>query len=198
MTAFHVKHFAAYAALLRRWQGVMNLVAPSTLADIEARHFADSAQLAPLIPPGAVVADLGSGAGFPGMVLALLRPDLTVHLIESDTKKAAFLKSVSRETLCAGAQVHACRVESLYDAITPDVVTARALAPLPKLCVLTEPWVRQNPALIALFMKGKTAREEIRQAETVWRFALDFVPSATATDGAILRLTRLTRASGCM
>lgn len=187
---FHVKHFQTYRDLLTQWQERVKLVAPSTLADAETRHFADSAQLADHVPQSATIADLGSGAGFPGLVLALLRPDLTVHLIESDGRKAAFLKHVSRET-SAGATVHIARLESLYNAITPDIITARALAPLNALCGMILPWAQENLGLQALFLKGAKAEEEISAARQAYDFAVDIFPSATATDGRILRLTKL-------
>ena len=187
---FHVKHFAAYRDALLDWQGRVNLVAPSTLPDLEARHFADSAQLAPLIPTGATVADIGSGAGFPGLVLALARPDLVVHLIESDGRKAAFLAHVSRET-SAGAVVHAARAQALYSVLAPDVVTARAVAPLAQLCRAVLPWAWANPGLIAVFPKGARWAQEVADARKKFTFGCEAVPSQTAADARILRLTNL-------
>lgn len=107
----HKEKFAQYEALLKKWQPAINLVSPDTLSEIRTRHIEDSAQLVDLIPAGAkTLFDLGSGAGFPGLVIAMMRPDLEVHLVESDQKKCAFLSTVSRETKTP-VIIHNSRVE---------------------------------------------------------------------------------------
>ena len=147
-----------YAALLARWQKKINLVGPSTIDDVWRRHFLDSAQLLAHLPETATrPADIGSGAGFPGLVLAILdaTPDRQIHLIESDARKAAVRGEVNRET-GAGAIIVNERAEALTD-LGADLVTARAVAPLTRLL----PWVDAVSAAgaTALLMKGKQWRD---------------------------------------
>src|SRR5690606_37210828 len=134
-----------YVDLLRRWQDVKNLVGPRTLDQIWTRHIADSAQLLRLAPDARRWIDIGSGAGFPGLVLAILmreEPDREVHLVESNSRKCAFLRAVSRET-GARAQVHAGRIQDVLPRLGgADVLTARALAPLPELLTLGKDLLR--------------------------------------------------------
>jgi len=177
--------FRIYADLLVKWQRAINLVGPSTLADPWRRHFLDSAQLMPLIPPGSrTLVDCGSGAGFPGMVLALLGiPE--VHLIESDHRKAAFLANVSRET-GTPVTVHATRVEKV-DPFIADVVTARALAPLDRLLGMVRPFVGSRT--ISLFPKGQDVVSELTAATKDRKIAVDRYPSRTDPSATILRLS---------
>ena len=131
-----IHRLTRYAELLTHWQARTNLVAASTLPALWSRHFADSAQLRALAPNARLWLDLGSGAGFPGLVVAILetgRPDFRMHLVESNRKKCAFLAEVARETK-APVDIHAMRIEDLAESaqsLSPDVVSARALAPLP-------------------------------------------------------------------
>ena len=179
----------AYAALLAKWNPAINLVAKSTLADAWGRHFADSAQLFPLLPAGArVLVDLGSGAGFPGLVLAILGvPE--VHLVESDTRKAAFLREVARVT-GAPATVHAVRIEAA-PALQADVVTARALAELSDLL----PWAARflKPGGACLFPKGRSAAGELTRIGDSWTMRVEEFPSRTDADATVLRLTEIAR-----
>jgi 16S rRNA (guanine527-N7)-methyltransferase len=163
-----------YEALLRQWQPRINLVSAATLAQLWTRHFADSAQLAALLPGVVRWADLGSGAGFPGMVLALLlkgRHGAEVHLIESDQRKAAFLRAVSRETE-APAVVHVGRLEEELPPLVGAVegVCARGLAPLPQLVA----WSREHllKSAVGVFLKGENWRAELTTAalESNFRF----------------------------
>ena len=176
-----------YAALLRKWQRRINLVGRSTLDDLWRRHMFDSAQLLPLLPEGARrLVDLGSGAGFPGMVLAILGvPE--VHLIESDTRKAAFLRDVSRET-STEVDLHVARIEDMQPFVA-DVVTARALAPLAKLLILARPFVGEQTVM--LFPKGQDVDMELTEATKHTIMRTEIVPSRTHDSGAILRLTRI-------
>src|SRR5262249_5682648 len=143
----------AYAALLRQWAPRINLVAASTLADPWRRHFLDSAQLLPLVPPGAGnLIDLGSGAGFPGLVLAVLGVP-GGELVQADAGKCAFLREAAR-LAAAPVAIRQARIESL-PARPVDVVTARGCAPLDRLLVLAQRFI--GPETVCLFPKGEQA-----------------------------------------
>ena len=180
---------ARHLDLLRRWQTRINLVGAATLADPWRRHMLDSAQLAPLIPEGARVADLGSGAGFPGLVLAILRGG-PVALIESDARKAAFLREAVRET-GASAEVHNARAENLD--LTADAVVARACAPLDRLLGLALPLLA--PGGVCLFLKGARVEEEVETAHAHWRFTARRHRSRSAPDGVLLEVGGISRAA---
>lgn len=173
-----------YAALLEKWQNSINLVSKNTLPDLWQRHFLDSAQLYPLVKDktGTLV-DLGSGAGFPGLVLSILGK-ADVHLVESDIRKAVFLREVSR-ACDARVTVHACRIEeaSIRGAAT---VTARALAALPQLLDYAAPLLAEDG--ICIFLKGRTAEDEIITAQEKWDFSIEKQEGATGDGGAVLIL----------
>jgi len=178
-----------YAALLRQWQKAVNLVAPSTLEDLWRRHMLDSAQLFPLLPtPSCRIADLGSGAGFPGLVLAILGAG-PVTLLESDGRKCAFLREVIRQT-GAGAEVREGRIEAQRLSRFPLIV-ARALAPLAALLELTEPLLAPGGA--CLFPKGARVEEELTQAGKAWKMRVERYPSETDPGGCIVRLGEIAR-----
>jgi len=179
----------AYAELLAKWQARINLIGPDTLPDLWHRHMLDSAQLLPLLPPGAKrLADLGSGAGFPGLVLAILgAPD--VHLVESDARKAAFLREAARLT-AAPVTVHVARAEALAP-LAADVVTARALAPLGKLLGWAAPHLA--PGGVCLFLKGKGSEDELTEARKEWIITCDRAASRTDPAGVILQLREVCR-----
>ena len=185
-----------YVDLLTHWQKSMNLVAPSTLPEVWSRHFADSAQLRGLAPDARLWLDLGSGAGFPGLVLAILQanvPDFRMNLVESSSKKCAFLAEVTRLTK-APVDIHAMRIEQLAEkaqSLKPDVVSARALAPLPRLLELAGPFVGEGTR--ALFLKGREAEAEIEAARAGWDFTVGLHPSLTASDAFIVGVTDLRR-----
>ncbi|CAK0741143.1 Ribosomal RNA small subunit methyltransferase G [uncultured Gammaproteobacteria bacterium] len=183
---------AIYAGLLRRWQPRLNLVGPATLDRLWQRHFLDSAQLFPLVPESAIrLVDLGSGAGFPALVLAILGvPE--VHLVESDTRKAAFLREVAVAT-AAPVTVHPVRIEALGPLIA-DVVTARALAPLTRLLEYAQPLVGEHG--LCLFPKGQSVEEELTVAQRNWNMHCDRVESITDPSARILRISNLVRRSG--
>jgi 16S rRNA (guanine527-N7)-methyltransferase len=184
-----IRRLELYEALLHRWQRAVNLVAARTLAGVWHRHFADSAQLARLVPPAATtIVDLGSGAGFPGLVLAIVlaeRAPIRVRLVESDTRKAAFLCEVARQTGVA-VDILATRIESpeTQAKIRPvDVVTVRALAPLSRLLGLAAPLFAAGT--VGLFLKGRDVPREIEEARAGWRFDVELVPSLTEADGHV-------------
>lgn len=174
-----------YAELLETWQRRLNLVGPKTLPDKWHRHFFDSAQIFDLLPNNArVLIDLGSGAGFPGLVLSIMGVPET-HLVEADQRKAAFLREVARET-DAAAEVHACRAEAIRD-LTGDVITARALAPMKKLLPLCKKFTRKDS--VVLLPKGQHVDDELTECAIPANICLDRTESRTNPDGSILRLT---------
>lgn len=179
----------AYAALLATWSARINLVGRATLDDPWRRHFLDSAQLLPQIPAGTrSLVDLGSGAGFPGLVLAILGVS-GVELIEADSRKAAFLREAARIT-AAPVIIRGCRIE----AVTPhevDVITARACAPLDRLLPLGEPFI--GPRTICLFLKGARAEEELTEASKAWTMTAARHPSRADPAGSILSLKQVAR-----
>jgi 16S rRNA (guanine527-N7)-methyltransferase len=178
----------AYADLLDEWNTRHNLVAKSTLPDLWQRHFWDSAQLEPLIPPGTrTLADLGSGAGFPGLVLAAMRPGISVTCHESTGKKCDFLRAAA-ERMGLAVAVENARIEAL-PAKAYDVVTARALAPLPLLLTYASPLT--GPNSVCLFLKGQNLGSELTEAHKYWHMAASQVPSQTDPSGAILVVRKL-------
>jgi 16S rRNA (guanine527-N7)-methyltransferase len=228
-----IARLATYEDLLRQWQKAVNLVAPSTLNAIWHRHFADSAQLLLLAPTASCWVDLGSGAGFPGMVVAILLADRgitptpdpsprrvedapsarwggeppargapRITLIESNARKCAFLREVVRQT-GIGARVSvdilSTRIETAATQASlpaPDVVSARALAPLDKLLGLAAPLF--TPVTVGLFLKGRDAAAELEAAKKAWNFNAELVPSRTDRDGRIIVVRNLVPKSGGM
>ena len=181
-----------HVAMLRKWNPAINLVAPATLNDVWTRHVADSVQLFDLRGDRCRHwLDLGSGAGFPGFVVACLAveraPDMRVTLVESDHRKAEFLRSVSRET-GVSVTVRDSRIESLPP-LEADVVSARALAPLPALCAYAARHL--VPTGLALFLKGARAEEEVHAARIDWHFNLLSRSSITEPAASVLVLTDL-------
>jgi 16S rRNA (guanine527-N7)-methyltransferase len=180
------------ATELARWQSVKNLVGPATLAEVWTRHIADSLQLLDLAPTARSWLDLGSGAGFPGLVLAIAGAErsLEVHLVESNSRKCAFLRTIARLTGTA-ARVHEGRLETTVGTFAglADVVSARALAPLPTLLAWTEPLLKTGT--IGLFPKGRDAAAELTLAGKSWRFDAEMLPSRTESEARIIRITHL-------
>lgn len=184
-----------FVALLLKWQRVSNLIADSSVRHLWTRHIADSLQLIALAPNARAWVDLGSGAGFPGLVLACTladTPGSVVHLIESNAKKAAFLREAARVTR-APAIVHDGRAEDLIPAWQDrvDVVTARALAPLAILVELAAPMVKRGAK--ALFLKGQDVEAELTQATKYWNIEAAILPSRTDHSGRIVEIRALGR-----
>jgi 16S rRNA (guanine527-N7)-methyltransferase len=176
-----------YSDLLRKWQDAKNLVGPATLDRLWLRHFLDSAQLVPLLGAARSIVDLGSGAGFPGLVIALIhgRTGVEIELVESNQRKAAFLAEAIRVTH-APAILRAQRIEDYVKQRSQgiDIVTARALAPLDRLLELADPLLKTGAR--ALFMKGRDVEQELTQAQRSWRLDSDLVPSLTDESARIV------------
>ncbi len=190
-----VAHFDTYVDLLLRWQRVKNLVAPSTLGQIWTRHIADSAQLLPLLGDARTIVDLGSGAGFPGLVLAIAnigKQGFHVHLVEANGRKASFLREVARVT-GAPATVHAVRIEDFTAKWQGkvDLVTARALASLSELLQLSAELLKTGSR--ALFLKGQDLDAELTQATKYWNINAEMTPSLTDSGGQIVSIGAATR-----
>lgn len=183
------QRLAIYFDLLKRWNSKINLVAPATISAAPGRHFQDSLQLMPHIPSGAeTLLDLGSGGGFPGLVIALdaaqTKPSLHVTLVEADQRKAAFLRTVIRET-GVSAEVIAKRIEATPQR-SADIISARALAPLPQLLQLSAHFLGDKTT--CLFLKGRKHEEELVAAARDWHFTHEAVPSLTEAESALLIL----------
>jgi 16S rRNA (guanine527-N7)-methyltransferase len=182
-----------YADLLKHWQSKINLVSPASLDAIWSRHMLDSAQLTNHIPSETkIITDLGSGAGFPGLVIAIIT-GIETRLVEADSRKAAFLREVIRQTN-ATAEIHNGRAENI-DPWPSDIITARALAPLPKLLTYAARFFRPGSTgktSLCLFLKGATWREELTEAEKSWHIQYQDVVSITDPSGRILILTNPT------
>lgn len=180
-----------YVDLLQQWQAKTNLVAPSTLPQIWTRHIADSLQLVALAPDARIWVDLGSGGGFPGIVLACIAADCGghVHLVERNAKKAAFLREALRVTGGAGS-VHHAEIGDYVDSVRApvDCVTARALAPLNLLLQFSAPLIGSGAK--ALFLKGQDVEAELTEATKYWKIAPVLHPSRTG-DGQIVEIDRV-------
>ena len=181
----------AYRVLLTDWNENMNLVGPSALAEFWPRHVFDSAQLLRLVPEAKTWADLGAGAGFPGLVLAILLkdvPDAKIHLVESMAKRCRFLSEAAQK-LAVPVQIHNARAEDL--GIRVDIVTARACAPLPRLLGYAEPYLRRGAT--GLFLKGQDVVAELTEAAKCWKFEAELSASSSHPDGRILQVKGLSR-----
>ena len=186
---------AAYQSSLLRWTKTINLISPSTADAAWERHIVDSAQVFDLIPKHCrQLVDIGSGGGLPGLVIAIMaqehKQDLTVTLIESDQRKVAFLRTIARE-LSLSARIICNRIEAVEN-ISADVLTARALAPLPDLLGYAQSILA--PRGIALFQKGRNVAQEVESARMSWQFALTSHPSRTDKEGCILQIEDIRRA----
>ena len=187
-----LKRLETFLAVLEKWSTKINLVGRGSLDDPWRRHILDSAQLGPLLPSGTgSIADMGSGAGFPGLVLALMDlpggPD--VHLIESNQRKCAFLNEVNRAT-GAGAVIHHCRIENLAN-LSVDVATARGVAPLTKLLQFAVPILKKDGK--CFFLKGKKWQDELTKAKKDWNMEESYFPSLSNSSGMVLKLEALSR-----
>lgn len=180
--------FQTYEDLLQQWQQKINLVSRTTLADVWRRHFLDSLQLQSWIDPAVPTLDMGSGAGFPGMVLSIAK-DAPVVLAESDSRKCAFLREARRVTN-ARAEIHDGRVEALVEEAAPEngfgLIIARALAPVSKLLELARPLLGRDGSCI--FLKGAQVEQELEEAAAIWTMDLKRHPSVADPRGVILEI----------
>jgi len=186
-----------FVALLIAWQLRANLIAASTLAQVWTRHIADSLQLLPLAPAARIWVDVGSGAGFPGLVIACALADVpgaVVHLVESNGRKAAFLREAQRVT-ASPAMVHAERVETFATTFDGrlDALCARAVVPFKSLLSLVFPLLEKSHA-VGLFPKGRTAERELDEASKSWKMHATLVPSRTEPSSRIIVIRNLERA----
>jgi len=177
-----------FVALLAQWQQRINLIAPSTGPNLWTRHIADSLQLLTLAPAARIWVDLGSGGGFPGMVIACAladTPEVRVHLVESNLKKAAFLRVATR-AVSAPAIVHAERIADFvkHAPAAIDVVTARAVAPLAKLLAEAGPLLKTG--VIGLFPKGQNVDAELTDVPKYWQSHTSLLPSRTDSRARIV------------
>ncbi len=185
-----------FAGLFTKWAKAINLVAPSTMDDMWSRHIADSAQLFQIAPRPQTWIDLGSGGGFPGVITAIFLAEQQqgwVHLVESNNKKAAFLRAALRETGARG-EVHAVRIEDAPKLVPAcDAISARALADLDRLMEYAAPWMAGKENNRAYFHKGRDYQQEIQKARGRWAFDLLEHNSAVERDSVILELSKLRR-----
>lgn len=179
-----LERLEAYTALLGAWNARINLVGRNTMGDLWRRHILDSAQLFPLLPARTrILVDLGSGAGLPGLILAIMGVE-EVHLIESDLRKVAFLREALRVT-GTNAALHPERIEDVAP-LYADAITTRALAPLDQLIDISSKF--RGKRTVSLFLKGESARDELTIAQARWHMRSSVVPSRSDSRGAILRL----------
>ena len=186
-----IADLARYQELLAEWNEVMNLVGPLTIATYWTRHALDSSQLLNLAPEASTWADLGAGAGLPGVVLAILlkgRAGAKVHLVESMAKRCRFLDVVARD-LDLPVQIHNARAEDLK--LKVDIVTARACAPMTKLLGFAEPYLRAGAT--GLFLKGQDVATELSEAGKAWKFDAQLRPSQSDPRGRIVQVKGLSR-----
>jgi 16S rRNA (guanine527-N7)-methyltransferase len=196
-TAAQIADLERLREMLADWNGRMNLVSAASLADYWQRHVLDSAQLATIAPGARVWVDIGAGAGFPGLVLAILLKaegsregslGAMVHLVESQAKRCRFLDAVT-DALSLPAQVHHARAEDL--SLKADVVTARAVAPLTRLLGFARPYLAGGA--VGLFLKSEGVEAEIAEARKAWRFVCEISPSASDPRGRVLKVEGLAR-----
>jgi 16S rRNA (guanine527-N7)-methyltransferase len=192
------KRLDVFVDCLLRWQKTTNLIASTTIPEIWTRHIADSLQLLELAPAANVWIDLGSGAGFPGLVIACALTDragVVVHLVESNAKKSAFLREAARAT-GAPARVHHTRIEEFVGGVggSADVITARALAPLNDLLGYVHPLMKTGAK--ALLLKGQDVEAELTQASKYWTIEATLIPSRTAALSKIVNVSGLESRKG--
>jgi 16S rRNA (guanine527-N7)-methyltransferase len=191
-----LRRLKIYANLLKKWQSTINLVGKSSLDDLWVRHIADSLQVAEAVPEARRWLDLGSGAGFPGLVTAIKyadEPGALVHLVEANQRKCAFLQNVIRAT-SAPAIVHCGRLEKILPGLDEkiDAVSARALAPLEALLGYAEKFLDQGA--VGVFSKGKHFEAELTDSLTAGKYLITTMASQTSSAARLVLVRR--RAGG--
>jgi 16S rRNA (guanine527-N7)-methyltransferase len=187
-----VRRLEIYADLLEKWHCAINLVGKSSLADLWVRHFADSLQVSQAVPEARRWLDLGSGAGFPGLVTAIKyagEPRALVHLVEANRRKCAFLRNVISET-SAPAVVHCGRLEKVLPALEEriDAVSARALGPLEALLGYAEKFIDQGA--VGVFSKGKHFGAELIESLTSGKYLITTIESQTCSAARLVLVRR--------
>jgi 16S rRNA (guanine527-N7)-methyltransferase len=187
-----LRRFYIHANLLEKWQRAVNLVGKSTLDDLWVRHFADSLQVSQAVPEARHWLDLGSGAGFPGLVTAIALagdPGARVHLIEADQRKCAFLQTVARET-AAPALIHCGRLETILPSLDEpiDAISARALAPLDALLRFSEPFLEKGAT--GVFSKGKHVEAELTESSAAGKYFITTIESQTCSTARLVLIKR--------
>src|ERR1700693_6256293 len=186
-----------FVALLLKWQEITHLIAPSTVTTLWTRHIADSLQLLDLAPDAETWVDLGTGGGFPGLVIACAlhgKSGRRVHLVEGSTTKAGFLREALAATQ-APAVVHAVRMEKFVESFAgrPDIVTARAVSPLSSLLGQCRPLLKRGA--LGLFPKGQDVASELTEASKCWKIQSSLIQSRTDSKGQIVSVRGLEPAS---
>jgi len=184
-----------FVELLLTWQKTTHLISPSTIPKLWTRHVADSLQLLDLAPSARLWVDLGSGGGFPGVVIACAlasTPGAEIHLVESNARKAAFLREAIRVTSAPGV-VHPIRIEKFVANFSPraDVVTARALSPFKLL--LDNSFSILSRGALGLFPKGQDVDAELTHAAKYWKVDYTLAPSRTDSLARIVVVRGLER-----
>jgi 16S rRNA (guanine527-N7)-methyltransferase len=192
-----LRRLEIYANLLEKWQRVLNLVGKASLDDLWVRHFADSLQVSQAVPEARRWLDLGSGAGFPGLVTAIKyadEPGALVHLVEANQRKCAFMQNVIRET-SAPAIVHCGRLEKILPGLDEQIeaVSARALAPLEALLRYAEKFIDQGA--VGVFSKGKHFGTELTDS-AAGKYLITTMVSQTCPAARLVLVSRRAGASG--
>ena len=177
-----------YVALLQKWNQRINLVGKSTEAEIWQRHIDDALQLIPHIPSVKTLADLGSGAGLPGIVIGIARPEIAVTLIEQDQRKAAFLQEVYAKLELPNVTVLNKNIHTVSEKFA--FITARALASLSELFTMALPLL-EGPNAICLFPKGKNFANELKEVQEDWAFDYHLTNSSTQDEATIISVSKL-------
>ena len=179
-----------FVALLQRWSKITDLISPDSMQHLWTRHIADSAQLIEIETKARTWLDLGTGAGFPGLIIGILLrniPGIHVGLVESDKRKVAFLKEAARLT-AAPVTVHGGRISNILPTLPyrPDVITSRAFAPMKELIEISRPNI--NLGTVALFLKGEKIAAEIAEVSPDSALDVTLIKSRTSNTGSIVRI----------
>jgi 16S rRNA (guanine527-N7)-methyltransferase len=188
-----LKRLETFEQVILKWNPKINLVSKSSLQQLWTRHIADSVQVFRCTDTPDHWVDIGSGGGFPGLIIAILAaeeaPDMKITLIESDQRKSAFLRTAARE---CGARVSVIskRIEQA-EPQHADVLSARALADLSLLLEFAERHLGAGST--ALFPKGESWKKEVDNARQRWRFDAEPVKSLTEQEAVILKIRGVAR-----